>query len=90
MDADQLRELATNALVNHWPPHLGVRTDKEKIEYLAAQIEKAANDIRDADDLQEKLDTSEEERVEAVNDLDDLETCAECDLCDRHEKVKTQ
>lgn len=40
MDA---QELATNALVNHWPAHLGVKTDAEKIEYLARALEKAAD-----------------------------------------------
>lgn len=38
MDTNQLNELATNARLNHWPPHLGVTTDAEKIEYLAQQL----------------------------------------------------
>lgn len=38
MDANQLNELATNARLNHWPPHLGVVTEAEKVEYLAQQI----------------------------------------------------
>ena len=48
MDADQLRELATNALVGHWPPHLGVKTDQEKIEYLARQLDQAADNSESA------------------------------------------
>lgn len=42
-------ELATNALVNHWPAHLGVKTDQEKIEYLARVLEKVAADNDCAD-----------------------------------------
>lgn len=90
MDADQLRELATSALTGHWPPHLGVNTDQEKIEYLASQLEAVANEIRDADELEEKLGDAEENYSETLAELANIETCAECALCDQHEKVKTQ
>lgn len=43
MDTNQLHELATNARLNHWPPHLGVTTDAEKIEYLAQRLEDAGS-----------------------------------------------
>lgn len=43
MDTNQLHELATNARLNHWPPHLGVTTEAEKIEYLAQQLEDAGS-----------------------------------------------
>lgn len=39
MDNDQLLELAHNARINHWPPHLGVVTDGDKADYLAKAIE---------------------------------------------------
>lgn len=42
MDAEQLQTLATNARLNHWPPHLGVRTEAEKVEYLAQRLEETA------------------------------------------------
>jgi predicted RNase H-like nuclease (RuvC/YqgF family) len=43
MDADQLQRLATDARLNYWPPHLGVKTDAEKVEYLAQRIEETAD-----------------------------------------------
>jgi hypothetical protein len=43
MDANQLQELATNARLDHWPPHLGVRTEAEKIAYLAERLREAAD-----------------------------------------------
>lgn len=47
MDAEQLQQLATNAELNHWPLHLGVRTDAEKVEYLARQLSEASDHISD-------------------------------------------
>lgn len=43
MNAQELRELATNALTGHWPKHLGLETEQEKIEYLARKLEDAAD-----------------------------------------------
>lgn len=42
MDAEQARELALNARLNHWPAHLGVNTDAEKIEHLASKLDEVA------------------------------------------------
>ena len=50
MDAEQLQQLATNAQLNHWPPHLGVTTDAEKVEYLAQWLREAAIDLGDRSD----------------------------------------
>lgn len=47
MDAQELRELATNALTGHWPKHLGVSTDAERIEFLARKLEAAAEWVDD-------------------------------------------
>jgi hypothetical protein len=47
MSAQELRELATNALTGHWPAHLGVKSDAEKIEYLARQIDRAADSLEE-------------------------------------------
>ena len=44
---DDLQELATNARMDHWPAHLGVKTEQEKIEYLASVLEKAADYMDD-------------------------------------------
>lgn len=38
METVQLQELATNARLDHWPPHLGVNTDAEKIDLLAREL----------------------------------------------------
>lgn len=84
MDADQLRELATNALTGHWPAHLGVNTDQEKIEHLARAIEKAADDIRDADALEERADEAETECSELKAEIEEVEQCVECVLCGEH------
>lgn len=50
MDSNQLHELALNARLGHWPAHLGVKTEAEKIEYLARQLGEAANDLGDRSD----------------------------------------
>jgi hypothetical protein len=61
MDATQLRELATNALTNHWPAHLGVHTDAEKIEFLARILDKAAGEIAESNEAFERVDALEKE-----------------------------
>lgn len=78
MEADQLRELATNAQLDHWPPHLGVRTEAEKIEYLAQRLSENADAEERADDLASQLETAQEENsaIEFENKdlLADIET----------------
>lgn len=70
MDSNDLRELATNALIGHWPPHLGVNTDAERIEFLARKLESAADEIGSA----EKGESDALERVEALEgQVEDLE-----------------
>ena len=49
---DDLNQLALNAELNHWPPHLGVTTEVEKAGYLAQQLREAASRI---DDLESQL-----------------------------------
>jgi peptidoglycan hydrolase CwlO-like protein len=61
MDSNQLNEFATNALLNHWPPHLGVRTEAEKMEYLAQRLTEAADAEERADGLADELETAQEE-----------------------------
>ncbi len=65
MDSEQLQELATNAELNHWPPHLGVRTDAEKIELLARQLAQSAERIHDLESL--------------VAEREDCAACEPCD-----------
>lgn len=59
MDSNQLQELALNAKLNHWPPHLGVTTDAEKIEYLAARLREAVREGETIDELNEKIEDLE-------------------------------
>lgn len=70
MDSQQLHELATNARLNHWPPHLGVTTDAEKIEYLAQRLSEAADAEARADGLEDELTTAREEN-DMLHDLED-------------------
>lgn len=76
MEPEQLRELATNAQLDHWPPHLGVRTEAEKIEYLAKALE-SVNDY--------------EAQIEAItaerDDLADQVTKLEDKLCDQEDRT---
>jgi hypothetical protein len=55
-----LYELATNARLNHWPPHLGVTTNAEKIEYLAQRLQEAG-DVVQNDDLLDRQTAMQEE-----------------------------
>jgi len=79
-----LHELATNAELNHWPPHLGVTTDAEKIAYLAEALrqseEQQVNDGEIRAEIQNEIDKLRdvaqdlEERLDSLrDDLDALE-----------------
>lgn len=71
MDTNQLQLLATNARLDHWPPHLGVRTDAEKVEYLAQRLEEAVDYAMD----QESLTASRDDEIgELKTKIDDLES----------------
>lgn len=69
MDGDQLRQLATNATLDHWPPHLGVQTEADKIQYLADRLREAGDAEDRADVLASELESSQEEArlVESEN-----------------------
>jgi uncharacterized coiled-coil DUF342 family protein len=78
-----LHELATNAELNHWPPHLGVTTDAEKIAYLAEALrqseEQQVNDGEIRAEMQNEIDKLRdvaqdlEERLDSLrDDLDAL------------------
>lgn len=66
MEPNQLHELATNATLNHWPPHLGVVTDTDKIQYLADRLRETANELGHANSLLQKYE-------ELGTDIDDLQ-----------------
>lgn len=70
MEADELRELATNAQLDHWPPHLGVRTDAEKVQYLADRLREAARDGDTIDELNDQIGALQEENDDLKSRLD--------------------
>jgi hypothetical protein len=70
MDTNQLNELATNALLDHWPPHLGVRTEAEKVAYLAEQLREAADAEERADSLADELETAQDQTYEYERQLE--------------------
>jgi len=72
MESEQLQELATNAELNHWPPHLGVKTDAEKIEYLAQRLREASDVADNRDDLVRQLETAETERDLLESEVNEL------------------
>jgi predicted nucleic acid-binding Zn-ribbon protein len=72
MDTTQLHELATNATLNHWPPHLGVRTEAEKIEYLTERLREVADAETRADELADQLETAQEENGRLSDENEDL------------------
>ena len=79
MEAEQARELALNARLNHWPAHLGITTDAQKIEHLATALDEAATriDVNEADserllDLEAKVESLQEERDGLIDELNKL------------------
>lgn len=79
MEAEQARELALNARLNHWPAHLGIRTDAQKIEHLATALDEAATciDVNEADserllNLEAKVESLQEERDGLIDELNKL------------------
>lgn len=55
MEPNQLIQIAKDAQINHWPPHLGLNTDAERIYWLACQLENAAGAQDEVEDLAQKL-----------------------------------
>jgi hypothetical protein len=72
MDANQLRELATNAQLDHWPPHLGVTTDAEKVEYLAQQLRESIDEAERLAGVDETNTALQEENDFLRSDIEDL------------------
>jgi peptidoglycan hydrolase CwlO-like protein len=90
MDANQLQELATNALLDHWPPHLGVRTDAEKVAYLAAALrqseEQQVNDSQIRTEMQNEIEVLRDK----VRDLDSQIDSLNDDLDTLEEKLEAE
>lgn len=62
METQQMINLALNARLGHWPPHLGLNTDAERIEYLATRLDEAATQIADSEMLRDENAALREER----------------------------
>lgn len=84
MDNTQLKAIATGALTGHWPAHLGLTTDAEKIEWLARTVEGMADE--DVEAIKDQSDSFEDDLAAAEDAIKDIEDCDDCDLCDSHKK----
>lgn len=84
MDGEQLRELATNATLNHWPPHLGVRTEGDKIQYLADRLREAGDAEDRSNELADQLEAVREEGYESERQLE----AARAEIYDLNEIIK--
>lgn len=84
MDGEQLRQLATNATLNHWPPHLGVVSDADKIQYLADRLREAGDAEDRADGLADQLETAQEQSDEYERQLE----AANAEIHDLNEIIK--
>ncbi len=80
MESQELLTLATNAEQNYWPPHLGVTTDAEKIDYLARHLREAGDAESRADDLADQLEAAlndrggiDDENADLKNQVEDLQ-----------------
>lgn len=62
METQEMINLALNARLGHWPPHLGLNTDAQRIEYLATRLDEAATQIVNAETLQDENAALREER----------------------------
>lgn len=90
MENSQVKDIAVGAMIGHWPAHLGLTTDSEKIEWLARQVERLTDEVDEHDGkdsrLQKKLDISEDRLQDRDELVEDLKICTECQLCDSHKK----
>lgn len=62
MEVQELINLSINARMGHWPPHLGVNTEAEKIEYLAQRLDESATEIARLEAVDDENKTLREER----------------------------
>jgi peptidoglycan hydrolase CwlO-like protein len=70
MDSNQLNELATNALLDHWPLHLGVRTEAEKVVYLVNALSEVEVKNEQVEALEDQIEALNEETVNLQVKLD--------------------
>lgn len=63
----RLQQIATDAQVGHWPSHLGLNTDAERINYLAQTLEKTIDGMSDHEAIEELKDELKDD-IESVED----------------------
>lgn len=69
---DDIKAIATGILsTNHWPAHLGLTTDAERIEWLAKGVEELAETVAISDGEAEKLSADLERANENITDRDE-------------------
>lgn len=67
-----MQELATNARLNHWPPHLGVKTDADKIEFLASKLEETRDTEAQMGSLVGELEDVRDSNNRLIDEVNDL------------------
>lgn len=83
----RLQQIATDAQVGYWPPHLGLNTDAERIDYLARTLEEAIDGMSDSEAIEALKDELKDD-IESVEDkVSSLETDIES-VKDRLEKLE--
>lgn len=87
MDNDQLLELAHNARINHWPPHLGVVTDGDKADYLAKAIEASTTNYDHLEVDQAGTESENEELQAKVDDLTEKNDKLEAEIAELKYKL---
>lgn len=66
----RLEQVASGALVNHWPPHLGLTTDSQRIEHLADGVSKLVDYSRDLEGRNETLSDEVENANDRIRELE--------------------
>lgn len=86
METQEMIDLALNARLGYWPPHLGLKTDAEKIEYLATRLDEAATQIVNNEALQDENEALLEENDSLKSDVERLNDTVKDirSLTDRH------
>lgn len=91
MEPQQLHELATNATLNHWPPHLGVVSEQDKIQYLADRLREAtdshSNELEAAEQRVEYLEGESIELEQKIDRLEDENEKLESKVADRDDQI---
>lgn len=75
MDNTELKQVAVGVLsTGHWPTHLGLNTDGERIEWLARQLEAVALSREQIEESHEaEIARLEESSVDQANTITRLE-----------------